>query len=402
MKNALCGVSLALALLSALPADAAGFIHTDGTRFVDGAGHAFSIKGISLGNWLVQEGYMFKFDRARSPKEIQAVIEHVVGPDEATRFWQRFHDAYITEDDIAFLKKAGFNTVRVPLHYGLFVDDAGRFEGPGYGLLDRLIGWCRTAGIAVILDMHAAPGGQTGVNHDDGTGFPLVFYVPTYRRQTIDLWRHLAERYRDETAVLGYDLLNEPISPYNDEDTLNPRLEPLYRDIVAAIRTVDSHHVVFLAAAQWSTNFSVFGRPFDGNAAYTYHKFWANPERDAVQDYVNFSNRYGVPLFLGETGELTDEWNAAFRTLNERFGIGWSFWAYKTMDSRSTVVSIPEPAGWPAIKRIGDHEPQDWAGLPTPSREDAQATLAAYLDAMVLKNGQINQSYIASLGLKAP
>ena len=66
-------------------------------------------------------------------------------------------------------------------------------------------------------------------------------------------------------------------------DYLNPRLEPLYRDIVAAIRSVDPNHVVLLGGAQWSTNFAVFGRPFDGNAVYTYHKFWANPTRDAVQ-----------------------------------------------------------------------------------------------------------------------
>lgn len=396
----ICG--LIATLLFAPPAFADGFIHTDGTHFVDGEGQTFAIKGISLGNWLVQEGYMFKFDRARSPKEIQAVIEHVVGPVEAARFWQRFHDHYITEADIQFLKAAGFNTIRVPLHFGLFLDASNHFEGPGYALIDRLIGWCRTAGIKVILDMHAAPGGQTGVNHDDGTGFPMVFYVPSYRRQTIALWNHLAERYKDETAVLGYDLLNEPISPYNDEDTLNPRLDPLYRDIVAAIRAVDTHHVVFLAAAQWSTNFAVFGRPFDGNAAYTYHKFWANPQRDAVQEYVNFSNRYQVPLFLGETGELTDDWNTAFRQLNERFGIGWSFWAYKTLDSKSTVVSIPLPPGWTAIKLIGDHEPQYWAGLPTLSPEAAKATLDAYLDAMLFKNGQVNRSYIASLGLKAP
>ena len=95
----------------------------------------------------------------------------------------------------------------------------------------------------VIIDLHAAPGGQTGVNHDDGPGFPLTFYVPQYRQLTIALWQKLAARYRDETAVLGYDLLNEPISPYSDVAYLNPQLEPLYRDIVAAIRSVDPNHV---------------------------------------------------------------------------------------------------------------------------------------------------------------
>ena len=78
--------------------------------------------------------------------------------------------------------------------------------------------------------------------------------MPRYRRLTVTLWQALAAHYRDEPAILGYDLLNEPISPYSDEDYLNPRLEPLYREIVAAIRSVDSNHVVLLAGAQWSTS----------------------------------------------------------------------------------------------------------------------------------------------------
>ncbi len=387
---------------SAANAATAGFIHTDGKRFVGPDGKTFTIRGINLGNWLVPEGYMFKFRVAHAPHEINALIEHVLGPEEAARFWETFRENYVTEDDIRFIKAAGFNTIRVPLHYALFVDrtDPTKFAGPGYALLDRVIGWSRAAGLKVIIDMHAAPGGQTGINHDDGTGFPLVFYVPSYRRMTIELWRHLAARYRDEPTVLGYDLLNEPISPYNDTDYLNPRLEPLYREIVAAIRSVDTHHVVFLAAAQWSTNFSVFGPPFDNNVAYSYHKFWASTERDSVQSYVNFANRYNVPLFLGESGELTDDWNQAFRQLNERFGISWCFWTYKNLDTSSTVISIPKPAGWDALAVLGNQSPETWADQPPPA--DAAATLAAYLNAIKFRNGHINESYLASLGLHMP
>ena len=294
------------------------------------------MKGINLGNWLVPEGYMFRFARKRAPSEIAEVIEALVGPEEAARFWAAFREDYVTQADIRFIKAAGFNTVRVPLHWRLFVEpgaaedgSADTFEGQGWTLLDRLVGWCRDAGLRVIVDLHAAPGGQTGVNHDDGTGFPLTFYVPRYRALTVALWKAIAARYRDEPAVLGYDLLNEPISPYSDEAYLNPRLEPLYREIVAAIRSVDAHHVVLLAGGQWSTSFAMFGRPFDANAVYTYHKFWAKPTRDALQSYLNFSKSWNVPILIGETGEMNNQWNARFRELHERFGIGWVFWPYK-------------------------------------------------------------------------
>lgn len=383
---------------------ATGFVHTAGRHFVGPDGTPFAIRGINLGNWLVPEGYMFKFRRMHAPKEINLLIERLIGPADAKAFWEVFRENYVTEDDIRYLKAAGFNTVRVPLHYALFMEasDPGKFDGPGYRLLDRVIGWCRAAGLKVIVDLHAAPGGQTGVNHDDGTGFPLVFYVPSYRRQTIDLWKHLAERYRDEPTVLGYDLLNEPISPYNDVDYLNPRLEPLYRDIVAAIRSVDRHHVVFTAAAQWSTNFAVFGRPYDDNIAYTYHKFWASTERDSVQSYVNFANRYNVPIFLGESGELTDDWNRAFRRLNERFGIDWSFWTFKNLDSESTILSVPKPEGWEKLETLGNEAPEDWAHEVLPAPAEAKRILWAYLDAIKFRNTRINAGYLASLGMKAP
>src|ERR1700735_2760164 len=269
------GIMLALFLANEGNAATLGdFIRTDGKHLVVGNGERFAIKGTNLGNWLVPEGYMFKFTRARAPSEIDAVIRGLIGPQDAARFWTEFRDVYVAKEDIDFIKAAGFNTVRVPLHWGLFVKPEttvgeDQFEGPGWALLDRLVGWCREAGLRVILDLHAAPGGQTGVNHDDGVGFPLTFYVPRYRAQTVALWKAIAAHYRDEPTVLGYDLLNEPISPYSDEAYLNPRLEPLYREIVAAIRSVDANHVVLLAGGQWSTSFAMFDRPFDANAVYT-------------------------------------------------------------------------------------------------------------------------------------
>ena len=160
---------------------------------------------------------------------------------------------------------------------------------------------------------------------------------------TVKLWRRSPSAIAGNPAILGYDILNEPIAPYHDVATLNPRLEPFYREVTTAIREVDPGRIVFLAGGQWSSSFDMFGPPFADNLAYTYHLFWASTKRDFIQRHLNFSNRYDVPMFLGETGELTDEWNDRFRKLNETHGIGWSFWTYKNLDTPSTVVSIPRP-----------------------------------------------------------
>jgi aryl-phospho-beta-D-glucosidase BglC (GH1 family) len=389
-------LALLLILGLASPAASDTLVRIEGKNFIAPDGSTIQLKGISLGNWLMPEGYMFKFEVAKAPRQIFGAFERLLGPERAASFWKQYRDTYITQADIRFIKSAGFNVVRIPLHYRLFMTDQGEMTGEGWALLDRVLGWVREAGLLAIVDLHAAPGGQTGINHDDGPGYPLMFYVPRDRELTVRLWRAIALRYAGDLAILGYDLLNEPIAPYHDTATLNMRLEPFYRQVTAAIREVDPGRVVILAAGQWSSSFDMFGPPFADNLAYTYHSFWASTKRDSIQRHLNFANLYDVPLFLGETGELTDAWNEGFRKLHETHGIGWSFWTYKNLDTPSTVVSIPRPEGWNEIVAFADGRRKD-----KPDAAVIDRAIAQYLDGIKFRNGVIRWSYLASLGLKA-
>jgi aryl-phospho-beta-D-glucosidase BglC (GH1 family) len=387
-----------LAVLAlAMPAAAESrLVRTEGRNFVAPDGSVLQIKGISLGNWLMPEGYMFKFEVSKSPRQIYGAFDRLLGSEKAALFWREYRDRYIARDDIEFIKSVGFNTVRIPLHYALFMTDDGTMQGDGWALLDRVLGWVREAGLYAIVDLHAAPGGQTGINHDDGPGYPLMFYVPRHREMTVRLWAAIARRYAGNPAILGYDLLNEPIAPYHDVATLNPRLEPFYREVTAAVRAADPGRVIILAGGQWSSSFDMFGPPFADNLAYTYHSFWASTKRDSIQRHLNFAARYNVPLFLGETGELTDDWNEGFRKLHESHGVGWSFWTYKNLDTPSTVVSIPRPEGWNEIVAFAD-----FLTSTRPPDEQIARAMAQYLDNMRLPNATVRWSYLASLGLRA-
>src|SRR5206468_4329145 len=117
------------------------FITTRGKQIVMPDGKPLILKGINLGNWLLPEGYMFKFKTANSPRLIQTVINQLVGEDEARRFWKSYRDNYITREDIRFIRSAGFNSVRVPFSFRLFVTDGDpqKLEGAGYNLLDRVV-----------------------------------------------------------------------------------------------------------------------------------------------------------------------------------------------------------------------------------------------------------------------
>jgi len=170
-------------------------VRTEGKRFVAPDGSTLAIKGISLGNWLMPEGYMFKFEVAKAPRQIYGAFERLLGAEKAKAFWAEYRERYIAEDDIRFIRSVGFNTVRIPLHWELFMTRDGALEGPGWALLDRALGWVKAAGLYAIVDLHAAPGGQTGINHDDGPGYPLMFYVPRDRDLTVKLWQAIAQRY---------------------------------------------------------------------------------------------------------------------------------------------------------------------------------------------------------------
>src|SRR5258708_4702974 len=130
---------------------------------------------------------MFKFEIAKAPRQIFGAFERLLGAEGAKAFWSTYRDTYIRQDDIRFIKSVGFNTVRIPLHYALFMTADGTIAGEGWALLDRVLGWAREAGLYVIIDLHAAPRGQTGINHEDGPGDPVIFYLPPHRAPTNQL-----------------------------------------------------------------------------------------------------------------------------------------------------------------------------------------------------------------------
>jgi len=380
------------------------FVTSRGKEFISPEGKPLLLKGINLGNWLLPEGYMFKFKTASSPRLIQTVINELVGEDEARRFWRAYRENYITREDIRFIKQSGFNSVRVPFSYRLFVSEGKQqnLEGPGYELLEHVVDWCKKEGLYVILDMHAAPGGQTGDNIDDSWGYPFLFESAESQALTVSIWRKIAARYRGEPTVIGYDLLNEPIAHHFDPTYLNPKLEPLYRKIVAGIREVDKNHIIFLGGAQWDTNFKVFGPPFDERLAYTFHKYWMEVNKGAIQEYLDFRDKYNVPVWMGESGENKDEWIASFRTLLEQNNVGWCFWPYKKLNATSCVASINPPAEWEAIVAFADGPRTTFEELRKnrPPKEKAQKALSDYLERIKFANCRINQGYLKALGLK--
>jgi len=377
------------------------FVHAEGKFLVDPAGHKLILRGTNLGNWLVQEGYMFRFENGpQSAREIETLVNELIGPTDAAKFWRDYRDQYISRKDIDFIAKAGFNTIRIPFHYRFF--EAG--DNEGFALLDRVIEWAKEDHLYVILDMHCAPGGQTGANIDDSWGYPWLYEDEASQQHAMEVWKRIAAHYRNDATVIGYDLLNEPIPHYPKLAQYNSKLEPVFRKLVSAVRSVDSNHVVILGGAQWDTNFAVFGPPFDKNAMYTFHKYWMPPVQDAVKPYIEFRDKYNVPIWMGESGENNDEWIGQFRKVLDDDEISWTFWPYKKMEAKSAPVTFARPAHWDEIVAyaarhagMGDTEKSVAA---RPSLEDSRAAFQDLLVKIRFENASPNESYMKALGAK--
>lgn len=387
-----------------LPKDS--FVRVDGEYLIEPDGDTLFIKGTNLGNWLNPEGYMFGFQKTNSVGLIDRMFCELVGPDFTAEFWKLFKDNYVTRADIRFIAETGANTIRVPFHYKLFTDEdymGMTSEQDGFKRLDDVIGWCREYGLYVILDMHDAPGGQTGDNIDDSYGYPWLMESEKSQKLFCDIWRRIAEYYRNEPVILGYDLINEPIAPYFDNVAeLNALLEPLHKRVTAVIREVDPNHIIMLGAPQWNGNFEPFTDwTYDDNIMYTCHRYGGDASVAAIGNFIAFKEKTGLPMYMGEIGHNTDEWQEAFCIAMEQSNIGYTFWPYKKINN-SCFAGIVPPENWDKVIEFSEAPRSTYSDVRAarPDQAVARKAMLDFIEASRFENCIPQDGYIRSLRMK--
>ncbi|MDD5140166.1 MAG: family 78 glycoside hydrolase catalytic domain [Verrucomicrobiales bacterium] len=385
-----------------LPAAATTFLHAQGQDIVNEQGEKIMLRGVGLANWMLPEGYMWKFGRdGDRPRKIEKLVNDLIGPENGNHFWSEFRKNYITEADIQRIAALGFNSVRPALNSRLFVSASGKPTGAeeGFRLLDNLVKWCKAHGLYVIIDLHGAPGGQTGMNIDDSANDqPELFMEAKYQDQLVALWQAIARRYKDEPTVAGYDLLNEPLPEGTGAaKKFKGQLEPLYKRVTQAIREIDPKHMIILEGANWASDWSVFSEPFDKNLVYQFHYYcWGNPPvLTSIQPYLDYRNRFNAPVWVGEIGEMDNAVDWATTEYLEANNMGWSFWPWKKLDTRNTPCSIKLPAQWDAIAAYSRGEGK-------PSREIAQQAFDELLVNIRLENCVFFPDVVNAMFRRAP
>ncbi|MDR3143017.1 MAG: glycoside hydrolase family 5 protein [Tannerellaceae bacterium] len=389
---------------SLLPAES--FVRVNGPDLMTPDGQKLLICGTNLGNWLNPEGYMFRFSRANSARAIHDAFCQMAGPDFVDEFWKQYKDNYVTKGDILFLKSAGCNTIRLPFHYKLFTDEdylGLTVAQDGFQRVDSLVSWCREAGLYLILDMHDAPGGQTGDNIDDSYGYPWLFDSEMSQKKFVDIWAKIAAYYKNEPVILGYELMNEPVAPYfTDVEELNARLEPLYKRTIAAIREADPNHVILLGGSQWNSNFKPLtpDASFDNNIMYTCHRYGGEATAEAIRSFIEFRNKVNRPMYMGEIGHNTDQWMSDFCAVMKDNNIGWTFWPYKKMQG-SSFISVEAPDNWDLVVAFTEAPRGTYKEIRDvrPDQAVIRKALLDFIENCKFENCIVNENYIRALGL---
>lgn len=344
MKKLVCLGFLLIAAVTAVPAQ--GFLRASDKRIVNEKGENILLRGIGLGGWMLQEGYMLKLQGTNPQYSIRKRIGQLLSAAQTQEFYDTWLQNFITKADIDSMRAWGFNSVRLPMHYNLYTlpveqePDSSKqtWLAKGFELTDSLLSWCRANRIYLILDLHAAPGGQgndLNIADRDSTK-PALWQSEANKAKTIALWKKLAERYKDEPTIGGYDLLNETNWGFEDAADLhgikeagNKPLRALLTDITQAIRSVDKKHLIIIEGNAWGNNYRGIFPLWDDNIAISFHKYWNSNNLQSIRNMLDTRDQTGAPVWLGETGENSNTWFSEAVRLLEENNIGWSWWPLK-------------------------------------------------------------------------
>ncbi|WP_285057228.1 cellulase family glycosylhydrolase [Pedobacter ginsengisoli] len=348
--------SVAVVMLLASPeVQAQGFLKADGKRIVNEKKENVLLRGVGLGGWMLQEGYMLKIQDEGQQYRIRERITELMGERQTQEFYDLWLSNHTQKIDVDSMKAWGFNSIRLPMHFNLYtlpVDKepiAGQntWLDKGFALTDSLLSWCKANQMYLILDLHAAPGGQgNDLNISDrDPSKPSLWESEANQQKTIALWKKLAERYADEPWIGAYDIINEPNWGFQDlkndkngiKEKGNVPLKKLMVDITKAIREVDKKHIIIIEGNGWGNNYSGILPAWDDNMVLSFHKYWSHNDPASADHIVKMRDQYNMPVWLGETGENSNVWFTEAIRLFESNNIGWAWWPLKKVGANNPM-----------------------------------------------------------------
>ena len=247
--------------------------------------------------------------------------------------------------------------------------------------LDSMLPVCRQLGIHILIDLHTQPGGRNSESECN------LFKEKRFQDTFLTLWEQIARRYKNESIIWGYDLVNEPVEGLVPYDLMDWR--DLAMAAVQRIRVIDSEHAIIIEGAPWGGPGALADLeplPFS-KLVYSFHMYepgefthqnvynnvppisypglisgqmWDKEQlRKNMKRVLDWQLDYNVHIYVGEFSAI--RWapgNSAYAYLQDAIDIfeenNWD-WAYH---------AFREWPGW-SVEHIGDKNNTQLASVPT-------------------------------------
>jgi hypothetical protein len=263
------------------------FLSVRGKVIVDPRGDEVFLRGVNFGGFLSYGGMGLPTEADLTEDQLREELEKRMGRESTDFLFDEYSKNIIQKQDFVNAKEAGVNFIRLMFDYRCVET----------GKIDEAVGWAKEAGIYVILDMQAAPGAQNTFAHANHDGAARLWTDRANQDEMVRLWEVLAGRFKDEPAVAGYEIVNEPCVADNE------KLASLYKRMIEAIREIDRRHIILLDD-NGNLDFSVFKEnDFGSNLVYVFHVY-SEGVLMRIPEYQAFGEERQVPVMCNEYGDM--------------------------------------------------------------------------------------------------
>ena len=326
-------------------------------RIISPEGNVTALKGCNLGNWLVLEMWMLDqvTGKLHDQYTFESILEERFGNDKKHELMELYRKSWITEKDFKTVKSFGMNTVRLPFQYTVLMDEDKPYSlrKDAWVWLDRAVDWAEKNELSVILDLHGAPGRQSGMDHTGRVNYNRLWKDKEYQDQTSWLWKEISRHYMTNPTIAAYDLLNEPWG--GTEEELCDIIFRLFKEI----RNLGDKHIMIFPGHYSGIDFYIEDiEPNFTNYIYTAHFYpgffgWGAPVPqvhaefigNGLKDWQKKMERLNIPLLVGEFNVVSKkagggEMMRRYYDVYEEYGWPATMWSYKVLTKQGGIKEM--------------------------------------------------------------